>query len=48
MDMKIFEDKDIIFDAKWLLKQIKVKTQGIKEESHSNPYDSVYKLLCHF
>ena len=40
-----FDDKDISFDNKWLLQQIKVTSQGIKEEKHLNPYDSVYELI---
>ena len=42
---KDFEDIEISFDGKWLLKQIKVTTQGIKEDKHSNSYHSVYKLI---
>ena len=43
-----FEDKNISFDVNWLLNQIKLTTQGIKEERHSNTYDSVYKLIRQF
>ena len=39
-----FEDNDISFYAKWLLHQIKLTTQGIKEERHSNPYQSFYTV----
>ena len=35
-----FEDKDMRFDSKWLLNKNNVTNQGIKEERHSNPYDS--------
>ena len=40
-----FDEKYIDLDAKWLLKQTKLTTQGMKEGKHSNPYDSVYKLI---
>ena len=40
-----FEEKYTSFDTKCLLKKIKVRTQRIKEERHSNPYESVYKLI---
>ena len=43
-----FEENDTRFDAKWLLKQIKMKTQGIKKEKNSNTYDSIYKLIRQF
>ena len=43
-----FEDKYISFDAKWLLHQIKLKTQGIKEQRHSHLYEYVYKLIRKF
>ena len=43
-----FEDKYIIFDSKWLMHQIKLTAQGIKERRHSNPYNSVYKLVRPF
>ena len=43
-----FEDKYISFDAKWLLHQINLTPQGIKEERHSNLYESVYKLIRQF
>ena len=43
--MKVLKKKDIELDAKWLLKQIRLMMQGIKEEKHSNPYDSMYKLI---
>ena len=43
-----FEYKYISFDAKCLLKQIKVKIKGIKQERHLNTYDSVYKLIRKF
>ena len=43
-----FEDKDISFYSKWLLHQIKLTTQGIKEERYSNPYNSLYKLIRQF
>ena len=42
------EENDISFDANWILNQIDVKNQGIKEERHSNPYNSVYKLIRQF
>ena len=32
-----FEDNDIILYDRWILKQIKVTNQGIKEEKHLNP-----------
>ena len=37
-----FDENDVESDVKWLLNQIKLMTQGIKEEEYSNPYDSVY------
>ena len=43
-----FEEKDISFGAKCLLKQIKVTTQGIKEENHSYLYNYVCKLIRQF
>ena len=43
-----FDYKYISFESNWLLNKIKVATQGIKEESHSNTYDSAYKLVSHF
>ena len=43
-----FEDKYIKFYAKWTLNQIKLTTQGIKEERNLNPYESVYKLIRQF
>ena len=43
-----FEENDIRFNANWLLNQIKVKNQGIKEERHSNPYASVHKWIKYF
>ena len=40
-----FEDKDMRFDSKWLLNKNNVTNQGIKEERHSNPYDSGSKWI---
>ena len=37
-----FNKNEIESDVKWLLNQIKLITQGIKEEKHSYPNDSVY------
>ena len=42
------EDKSTSFDSKCILKQIKVKTQGIKEERHLTPNYSVYKSIRQF
>ena len=39
-----FRQKNIEFDANWVLKQIKLITQVIKEKK-SNIYDSVYKII---
>ena len=43
-----FDENDIKFDAKWILRQIKLTTHSIKEGKHSNSYDSVYKLIRKF